>query len=476
MADERNPEIVNEPRQYTAKQDFDTVGVEDDNNTINVSPDIQGDSDVGAAFNTARTEYIPDETGEYGVTFNIVPGVYDVTTTFDMTNLDPPGSEENTVTIDARGVFFRQQVNQLFDLTGANHIRWFGGRIDEEDGGSSDLAFLLARSDQHTPSTNHKFYGVFIQGKYQVASVYNVTSERNDWFGCNIQNKSGSNFGPSGSAAVVIACDNPDNVSSQYTTIDPKATANMTRFHGGSIFGNTGVHIRPAGGSVPNDTMFYGVYFEASSESCLVDLSQGDDQNGLHFLNCRGSDSTPDRFIDTVSPNSGTATIDGLTIRGGAYISSTDDILLRSGVDLKNANIKRDVRWTNNNGIRLLGTTSFSTIEVPDNQTITLESVSDSIIRADSDSEITYNSNPTRVMEYGNQQGKLRLKAGGDTLTIGPRGAGTDRTYNLSNQTGDYDGQMKRDDGTNLTAGEYAYWDAANSLWRAFSDPANSTV
>jgi len=55
-------------------------------------------------------------------------------------------------------------------------------------------------------------------------------------------------------------------------------------------------------------------------------------------------------------------------------------------------------------------------------------------------------------------------------------GYGDTNTYNLSNKIPSYDGHVLRDDGTNLAPGEYAYADTDNTVWRAFSDPTNSTV
>lgn len=66
-------------------------------------------------------------------------------------------------------------------------------------------------------------------------------------------------------------------------------------------------------------------------------------------------------------------------------------------------------------------------------------------------------------------------KVGADTTVKNNIGV-PEPTQDLSTKTPGWDGQTARDDGTNFTAGEYAYADTTNLVWRAFSDPANLTV
>jgi len=52
------------------------------------------------------------------------------------------------------------------------------------------------------------------------------------------------------------------------------------------------------------------------------------------------------------------------------------------------------------------------------------------------------------------------------------KGFGTSNIQDLSNISGEFDGAIARDDGTNFNqSGEYGWWDNSNNVWRAFSDP-----
>lgn len=314
---------------------------------VHVSTETFSGSDIGAAFNNARSKF-----GTTGVRYTFENGDHDLTTALDLTGIT---GIDAYVELDLRGTVLTEKDTIGMDLTGSHDsITVRGGRLRADPNSDVDVGVLLARDDSSS-SGNHRFYGTEVVGRYDIAPMYNVSSEVNDFYGCKFSNIEAGAFGPAGSRGVQISGDNPDGVSSPYASIDGavNATTQDNRFFGGQIDGDIAVQLRSAAINVVRDVHLKSVIMGASTAGVRWDLANsGVDRFVME--DCRISDQVPTEAFGFISANAGRVA-EGFKLVGGVVDSGTTDIAFGTssdGINLIEPTIL-NVNWLQGNGINV---------------------------------------------------------------------------------------------------------------------------
>jgi hypothetical protein len=308
----------------------DATPTTEDSDTVRVSIERYGGSDIGAAFNNAREEH-----GFRGVHYVIDPGNYDLRTPIDLTGIrgfETDGAGGAGVTLDLQGVVLTQRTPIGIDMTGShNSITVLGGKIwgdlpkNQRD---VQVGVLQSRAgDSRNPSGIHQFFGLHVSGVYEVAPLYNVSSESNGYFSCQFFNKRFGNWGPEGSYGVYVGGDNPAGVESPHDEIGVYRTTTQTNaFLKCNIRGHTGVRLRPSPGNPIRITRFYACYGDSASRWVLFDLEHDKDLATVSFRDCQVTDgNSVHAFEATKTPAKRTIRL--LSITGGWYHTTEEAIM-----------------------------------------------------------------------------------------------------------------------------------------------------
>jgi hypothetical protein len=441
--------------------------------SIHVPPDYGGATGIGEAFNNARADF------GVNTLYNVSPGDYvQDSETFDLT-----GVRSGNIALNLKGVRIEQRLPVSIDCTGSHSsLTISGGNIRGDTQSDIDCGLLLARDSTNNAAGKHNITGLRISGRYDTAALYNVTSETNQYFGCEFEAKIGGNFGADGTAGVHISGENNGRVTSPHSTIvsdtDSTATTGGNQFYSGSIRGHTGIRLEVGNQNPIKHTAFYSVYGGGVDEWVFLDLQEEKEMMDIAFENCWVADDLP-QYIFRASSQSNTTLIHQFAIRGGRYHctggSGANCIEFSNrNVELRNPDIEPSTSWNQESGMNI-GDVTFGRVSY-DDSTLSVESADRCTLMATNPQSISISGTVNNVLKKGTRSPEIIQADTSKQTRMSLSGFGTDLTGDLSKITPDYDGQVRRDDGTNFTTGEYAFADLSTGVWRAFNDPGADTV
>jgi len=468
LLDESGDEVLNVDDSGTANAtgrgwEFDSINTEDSNSTINVAPGVQGESDIGGAFNAARQEH-----GERSVVYNLEPGEYTATTSFDLTGI----RADDKVTLDMRGATINQDVPVLLDLTGShNAVRIVGGTVFARAGSSAQVGLLLGRASDDLSAGNNNFIDVRFAGDFSEACVWNVASEVNTFVSCHLSTKIGGvdAFNVAGARAMIIS-HTSGPVTSPYADLvgSSQVTATQNRIFGGTLVGHTGLELRPSTDCPVQSVTINGAFAGAVDEAVLFNYVDGGEIKEVALRDLRITDNIPKSAVEDNVP-SGTGSADGLLISGGKINSENIDIAL-GNVDVTRAAIDRNTIWMSENGL-VFNNLIESDVTLAGIQDITANEFEECRIGVQKESRATGTLTRSEIIEL--RDGRRILNSGGGEFRKRGTYFGTNSKQDLSAVTGNFEGELRRDDGSNFDTGEYARWEPGAGEWVALSDPSN---
>jgi hypothetical protein len=323
---------------------------------VRVSTDRYGGGDIGAAFNNAREEH-----GVYGIRYTLERGFHDLDTTMNLTGMSSWDEQKGAkgINLDMRGVQLEQHCPIGIDMTGShNAVQIWGGRIWGGHQSDVDIGLLLSREVDGGNGSRNEFYGLKINGQYNIAPLYNVSTETNDFFACEFANKRFGNLGGAG-FGVSISGDNPNGVESPYTDIDASTyTTGGNKFFGGVIRGHDAVRLRSGRGNPVRLTKFYGTYMGSEDAIIKFDMENEKPMDNIVFRDCWVGDATTNHIFKA-TPTDSERVIRDLVVDGGRFAlgpeAETPEILFGGDrkVRLERAHIRPNVQWLRNSGFVL---------------------------------------------------------------------------------------------------------------------------
>jgi len=335
--------------------------------------------------------------------------------------------DQSIFTLDLRDarINARTYGTPIIDLTGSHDgVRILGGWIYGFETGAPNVGLLMARNTSSSSAGQHIIEGTIFEGYYTKSAIYMYGSEENNFVNIYARNRQNS------AKTVYITSDNPESVTSSFTTI-ATGDQSMTHinFYGGHIFalGTTSIAVlfRSSTTYLFNGIQFYGTMIGATSTALYFDISNSNMSN-IHLRDVRITDTEPAYAL--YAPDSASAReISKLSINGGIIQPTVKDVHLGSNVIAKEWVIDQSVEFFGNKGITFTTTPDNNIIYHP--SYLTQNSGSESLATGATVSHGLAETPTTVLLTISVSEDIWATALGASTFTVNFDGGGTQTVY-----------------------------------------------